>query len=297
VRITAEGWSLAGTIAVEKGRHLRLEVTSLRGKEVDLGSNDERFWIWSREMDPGFVTCKHENMEIARQQVGIPFEPDWLMQALGVAPLLTSGVTMQTDPANEQIRLVEHIVAAHGQPLRRTVVVDLKKGGVVTEHGLYDYNSRPIALARLSDHRMDKESGVVLPHRVIIELPQNKMVMTMSLGDILVNPKSIPSVVWQMPHMRDCEVVNLDAGIPSGGIRMVTRPDTSEPMEGAGPIETIRSHDDHNFMRDDLLRDEEAQSDEEDNFELPEESIGRARLSDLTAESPDDDNHEDDWSK
>ena len=294
VKITAEGWSLTGMIAVEKGRHLRLVVTSLlRGNEVDLGSNDERFWIWSRDMEPGFVTCKHENMEFARRQVGIPFEPDWLMQALGVSPIPTTGVTMQSDPANEQIRLVEHVVSAHGQPLRRAVVVDLKKGGVVTEHSLYDYNGRPIATARLGDHRMDKDSGVVLPHRVIIELPQNKMAMTMKLGDVQVNPKSIPSNIWEMPNISDCHVVNLDAGIPPGGIRMVTRPDTSEPVEGEGPVETIRTHDDHNFLRDDRLDEDETPPIDDDQFERPEEPIGRVRLSEPVTESE----SEDDWSK
>ena len=62
VRIRAGKWSLSGTIAVEKDRHLHLVVNSLRGNEVDLGSNDERFWVWSREMEPSFVTCKQERM-------------------------------------------------------------------------------------------------------------------------------------------------------------------------------------------------------------------------------------------
>ena len=298
VRITADGWLLSGTIAVQKGRHLRLEVTSMRGKEVDLGSNDERVWVWSRDMDPGFVTCRHENLERARQQAGIPFEPDWLMQALGVEPIPTTGVTMQSDPANEHVRLVEHIVSAHGQPLRRAVVVDLKKG-IVVEHALYNYNSIPIATAKLSDHRLDKDSGVVLPHRVVIELPQNKMAMTMCLSGVQVNPKSIPSAIWEMPHMRDCQVVNLDAGIPTGGIRMVTRPDTSEPPEDAEPIQTIRSHDPHNFLREDPRSSDHDWLDEDDAIAPSTDDddgyTGRVRLS--TPVMEDEADTEDDWAK
>lgn len=306
VRITADGWLLSGTIAVEKGRHLRLEVTSMRGKEVDLGSNDERFWVWSRDMDPGFVTCKHENLERAREMVGIPFEPDWLMQALGVESIPTTGVTMQSDPANEHVRLVEHIVSAHGQPLRRAVVVDLKKG-IVVEHSLYNYNSVPIATAKLSDHRHDKDSGVVLPHRVVIELPQNKMAMTMCLSGVQVNPNSIPSTVWEMPHIRDCQVVNLDAGIPTGGIRMVTRPDNSESTEDSEPIETIRSHDPHNFLRDDPRLSDHAWQDEVDAVSPVTDHdagyTGRVRLStpvmedEAETEDDADSDTEDDWSK
>lgn len=292
VRISYDGWSLSGNVAVQKDRHLRIVVTSMRGNEVDMGSNDERFWLWFRDMEPGFVTCKHQNMEMARRQVGIPFEPDWLMQALGVAPIPTTGVTMQSDPANEQVRLIEHVVSAHGQPLRRAVLVDLKKGGIIVEHCLYDYNGAPIALAKLGDHRLDKASGVVLPRRITLELPQNQTSMTMTLADLQVNPTSIPTVVWEMPTIRDCEVVQLDAGAPAGGIRVVTRPDSSEFPEGEEPIQTIRSHDDHNFLRDHELPDDEAASPEDTNtpdaepldepeFRLPSrgEPAGRARIS------------------
>jgi hypothetical protein len=303
VRINADGWPLTGSIAVAKGRHLRLMVASVRGNEVDLGSNEERFWIWSREMEPGFVTCRHENMETARQQVGIPFEPDWLMQALGVERLPTDGVTMQTDPANEQVRLVEHVVSAHGQPLRRVVLVDLKKGGIVVEHGLYNYDSIPIALAKMSDHRRDKESGVVLPHRVMIEMPQNKMAMTMKFNDVQVNPRTIPSTVWELPTIRDCQLVHLDAGLPEGGIRTAVRPNVSREFEDDEPIETIRSHDDHILSRDELFREEEqtrARDEEsfvEDQQDAPDESIGRAQLSSFPDDEAVEEDAEDDWSR
>jgi hypothetical protein len=48
VEIHANHFSLSGTLAVEKGNHVRLVVSSPMGNEVDMGSNDERFWIWSR---------------------------------------------------------------------------------------------------------------------------------------------------------------------------------------------------------------------------------------------------------
>lgn len=315
VRIAFDGWSVSGSIAVQKDRHLRIEVSSMRGKEVDMGSNDERFWLWSREMEPGFVTCKHENMDMARRQVGIPFEPDWLMQALGVSPIPTTGVTMQSDPANEQVRLIEHVMSAHGQPLRRAVLVDLKRGGIVVEHCLYDYNGVPIAMAKLGDHRLDKESGVVLPRRIALEFPQNKKTMTMTLADLRVNPSSFPADIWEMPTIRDCEVVHLDAGAPAGGIRIVTRPDSLSDSDGEEPVQTIRSHDDHNFLRenelpeDDLIPDEAPvreglEESDEPEFHLPSKEAppGRSRIStpqiqDFDEEEEEADNQAgEDWS-
>ena len=253
-------------------------------------------------MDPGFVTCKHENLEKARQQLGIPFEPDWLMQAFGVEPLPIDGFTIETDPTKEQARLVEHIVSAHGMRLRRSILVDLKKG-IVLEHGLYNYEGAKMALAKLSDHRLDEKTGVVLPYRVTLEMPQNKMSMVMRLGDVQINPKSIPSLVWEMPQIRDCQVVHLDAGLPHGGITTAVRPESLDPLEGAGPIETIRSHDDHNFLREDFLREESDLADDDDDYAKDVGSTGRARLSSSRDElAPQDDimdapKTEEDWAK
>ena len=272
ILVKYDKWSFNGMIAVEKGRHLRLVVNSLRGNEVDLGSNDERFWVWCRDMDPSFVTCKHENMDAARQQMGIPFEPDWLMQTLGVAPLPTSGVTMETDPANEQARLEEKVLSAHGLPLRRDILIDLKRG-IVLEHCLYNYDGVRIARAKLTDHRLDRASGVVLPHKVVLDWPQNKLSLTLTLGEVQINSGAIASRLWEMPESSTSQVVHLDAGIKQKNINIAIRPDSSEPTDA---IETVRSHDEHNFLRDD--GDHPLTPDEE--FELPKEDVtGRTRLS------------------
>ena len=281
VGVKYDKWTFTGMIAVEKGRHLRLVVNSLRGNEVDLGSNDERFWVWCRDMDPSFVTCKHENMDAARQQMGIPFEPDWLMQALGVEPLPTSGVTMETDPSNQQARLEEKVISAHGLPLRRDILIDLKRG-IVLEHSLYNYDGVRIARAKLTDHRLDKTSGVVLPHKVVLDWPQNKMSLTLTLGEVRINSGAIASRLWEMPESSNSQVVHLDSGIKPKTISMGIRPDSSEPND---EIETVRSHDEHNFLREDV--DQRPSSDEE--YELPISAApGRTRLS-----SEDED---EDWS-
>ena len=272
VGVKYDKWTFTGMIAVEKGRHLRLVVNSLRGNEVDLGSNDERFWVWCRDMDPSFVTCKHENMDAARQQMGIPFEPDWLMQALGVAPLPISGVTMETDPANEQARLEEKVISAHGLPLRREILIDLKRG-IVLEHSLYNYDGIRIARAKLTDHRMDKTSGVVLPHKVVLDWPQNKLSLTLTLGEVHINAGSIASRLWEMPESSSSQIVHLDAGVKPKNISIAIRPDSSEPTDA---VETVRSHDEHNFLRDD--GDHSFSPDEE--YELPNvDTTGRTRLS------------------
>lgn len=282
VRIEAHHLTLSGTLAVEKGNHVRLVVSSPLGKEVDLGSNDERFWVWSRRPDPAFVTCRHENIDCARQQLGIPFEPQWLMQALGVEPLSDAGMKMEVDPTRRQARLVEIVMSAHGRPLRRAVLVDLKNNGIVLEHSLYNYDGLPLARARLSRHSVESADGVVLPHRVVLDWPQQQMSMTMDLGKIQVNPQSMPSGIWDMPDSPGFPVVHLDSGVPPN--RIAIHPDSAARLNSdeIAPNESDAEYDD-------LPPEQE--------FNRPLDRSGRARLLEEDDEFVPPVSADDDWAR
>ncbi len=233
VRIRANNMPLSGILAVERGQHLRLVVNSIAGNEVDLGSNDDLFWIWAKRMPPPeYVYCRHEHTEAVRQAMGIPFEPEWLMQALGVAPLQSAGTKLEIEPTARQARLVQQVTSAHGRPLRKVILVDLPRG-LILEHSVYDYNGKPIAVARLDDHQLDKASGVVLPRRVRLDWPQSDMSLVMNLGRVEVNPKGIPSQIWDMPKMSGYQVVDLGTMVQPG-TRLADR-DARTPVEFLPP--------------------------------------------------------------
>lgn len=206
---------VSGHLYVEREHRLRLEVTSIAGKEVDFGSNDEIFWIWSKRgngPNPPVYFASHQDLDLAQKQFPIPFEPKWLMEALSIAPLTTEQVRMETAPGVAEIQLISDHVLPSGQPVRKIVKVDACRGRVV-EHSTYDANMRPLVRVRMSDHRLDKNTGALLPRYVKLDWPQQEMSMEMNLGLIEVNPSSIPAVVWQ-PEIKGARMENL--GGPPG---------------------------------------------------------------------------------
>lgn len=223
---------LSGSLVVEENQHLRMFVNSPMGHEVDMGSNDDVFWVWAKRMEPQYVFCRHEQIDVARQSLGVPFEPQWLMQALGVAPLETQGLEMQVDPVSRQARLIQPMVSAHGQTLQKVMMVDLANG-VITEHSIFDARGQKMAQALMSDFRVDKQSGAVLPHRVRLEWPQSQMILVMNLGQIDVNPKGIPSQTWDMPSMRGVQVVDLGKSAQPG-IRFAEVPEQQNGVSDQG---------------------------------------------------------------
>ena len=267
VSIRANGIpGLHGILSVEEGQHLRLSVSSMMGQEVDLGSNDEVFWICAKRMEPSYVYCHHDQIDAARQSLGIPFEPKWLMQALGVAPIDTADLKMQIDRTGQKARLVQPVVTAHGLPLQKVMQVDLVKG-VVTEHSIYDSLGNKIAQARLEDFRMDKASGAILPRRVLLDCPQSQLSLVMNMGDVEINPRSIPAKIWEMPAAAP-GIQMVDLGKDAPPLRMIADNSNGSAVQLQG-FENVPEDDDSGRVRLELDTSEVAEAEPEVPFNRP----------------------------
>ncbi|MDA0809751.1 MAG: hypothetical protein O2983_01420 [Planctomycetota bacterium] len=218
VRIKASGSgaiapSLSANVSVESPKNLRFSARSIRGTEVDFGSNSDRFWFWMRANEPDIVlTGSHDGLD-RQQAVPIPFPPGWLMEALGVIPIDPSTVQVLRDPETpDQAKLVSADYV-QGQPVERVMIVDLALGQIV-EHSLYDAGNKLIASARMSNFQ--PSAGVMLPRTIVLNCPEAGSRMTMTIGDIEVNP-SIPVATWQMqldPNLRQVDLDRVQGGLP-----------------------------------------------------------------------------------
>lgn len=75
-------FKLHGNINYQKPSNFRLELYSVFGKELDLGSNDEIFWYWSkRDRRPGVYWAKYE--DFYKTRLKNPFNPMFMRATLG----------------------------------------------------------------------------------------------------------------------------------------------------------------------------------------------------------------------
>jgi hypothetical protein len=194
---------LAGNIAVERPRNFRLTAGALgMTEEADFGSNPEWFWFWIRRSQEPFVfRARHDDMqhsETLRQ--AIPFQPEWLIEALGVVPIDPKTVTRLEPGENHQtVNLISELLSPSGQPVQKVIRVD-QRHGVVLGHYLYDANRRLIAKADLGNHQVDRASGVIMPHLITLEWPQAGLQISLELGQIEINPGSISPRIWEVPN-------------------------------------------------------------------------------------------------
>jgi hypothetical protein len=216
---------LTADIAVENPRNFRLVAKSLLGYEADFGSNPERFWFWMKRSKPKNVfTIRHDKFQAARGRIPIPFQPDWLMEALGVVPLDASKLVMQPHkPGSTLVSLLEVQTLPNGQTVHRVILVDTCRGRIVSQ-SLHDAAGHPIAHAEFNDYRRDERTGIVLPHKIDLDWPKNKTAMTLRIGQLTVNPVSLPETLWAMPTITDFPTVDLSRLLERFPTRRATAP-------------------------------------------------------------------------
>jgi hypothetical protein len=281
VKIRASGVpvTLSGSLIVEREHRLRLEVTSPIGsKEVDFGSNDHEFWVWAkRATGPGnqpapLLFAAHEDMDLARQKLPMPFEPLWLMEALGVAPLSPEGMQMEGTPGVASIKLVSQHHLPDGRSIRKVVAVDACHGRVL-EHSVYDLHGKPLVHTVLGSHKTDPQTGAVLPRYIKVDWPQAEMSLAMEFPTVEVNPTDVPAAVWQRPPMPNTQTVNLGAGRNTRIASAVTRSRT----DLVRPDEVSSVTTDESFELPHVDQSRATYEQDAPAFELPDDT-GRATL-------------------
>ncbi len=195
---------LTGHVAVERPRNFRLTAGALgMTDEADFGSNSEWFWFWVHRGQPPYVfQARHDDMqhsEVLRQ--AIPFQPDWLIEALGVVPIDPKQVS-RIEPGEDRqtVNLIFDLLSPSNQPVQKIIRVDLRHS-VVLGHYLYDANRRLIAKADLG--KFEVQEGIIMPHLISLEWPQagaQSLQISLELGQIEINPNSMASHMFEVPN-------------------------------------------------------------------------------------------------
>lgn len=122
--------ALRGSLAASQPRNFRMTGSGgAVGAKVDLGSNNDQFWVYvdAPTMKPQFVFASHSDFEAGRAKIpgGIPFEPDWVMQALGMSTLPANNqYSAKTDDSKRTYTLSWPTTLPNGTAVVKEIVFD-----------------------------------------------------------------------------------------------------------------------------------------------------------------------------
>jgi len=223
--------ALSGSIAMERPQRFRLQAgTTFLGPEIDLGSNDEAYWVWVRSSDPKAVyTGRHALFAQSGARQIMPVEPSWFLDALGLAQFDPAGRHEGPLPRPDGKLEIRSSLATPTGTRTKLTVVDAARAWVLEQH-VYDENGSPLASAIARAHRYFPVEQVSLPQRVEIHLPPSRLTLSVDVGTVMVNQLvGDPAQLWAIPRMEGYPLVSLDP--PVGPPMQMPRP-RQTPMVG-----------------------------------------------------------------
>jgi hypothetical protein len=213
VRISAPGVpTLKATLAVERPRRFRLQGDFLLSREIDIGSNDELFWLWGKNWTGALVYARHDQLSLPQVRQWIPWEPQWFLGALGLVYLDPGGLhqgPFAHGPGAMEVHT--QLVAPTGDVITQVTVIHAIYGWILQQQ-LRNDRGQVLVVARLSRHRFYPEAGVTLPDVVEIEaLPGTARALSLRLdmGGYRINETIEPPDLFAMPRLEDAPPINL----------------------------------------------------------------------------------------
>lgn len=202
-----------------KACNFRMKVTALGKEEVDIGSNAQEFWFWAaKNPDPYQYFCSYKDLNEGRiRMMPLPIQPEWVMEAMGLGPYGPADkYKLEADPDSKLLRLVEKTKSPQGYPVRKVIVMNRKEvrapNPQVTAFLLLDdATGHEICSAHILSTTQDKTTGAILPYKMEINMPTQKMSMKLKMDGVTINGKIAPTS-FTRPQLTGVEPFNLATG-------------------------------------------------------------------------------------
>jgi hypothetical protein len=220
---------LNGNIAAERPGRFRLTAgTAVTGQEIDMGSNDELFWLWVRRNQPPAVYfCRHAQFAGSNIRQVMPVEPSWLLAALGMVdlnPTLVFDGPLPSPRGNGTVELRAWLPAVSGN-LQRVMVIDARRAWVLEQHVYDQAGTTLLASAVAESHRYYPVEQVSLPERISIRLPTANLAMRINLGVVQINQlQNDRSQLWSLPTFEGYPQYDLGGAVPGTPLPGVAPP-------------------------------------------------------------------------
>jgi hypothetical protein len=244
---------LTAKMVWERPRRFRMTggLSSMTGTDFDLGSNDEIFWMATRQgPQPSLHFARHDQFAMQMERQVLPVSPDWLVEALGIIELDPNTVIGTPYVQAQGLLEIESTVASPIGLYRRTILVD-PKSAVVRRVLLRDPSGRLLATALLSDHKSYSTYQVTLPHTVqaqLIPAGGPPIDLTLNIGYYTINDNQGQDPNrWTPPNSAGYQLIDL-VGQNVGNVNAV-RPAEYQPATLGVPQVSYRGVNDFETVR------------------------------------------------
>lgn len=185
--------NVSGQLAMQKEKQFRLIVWHrLTGKEMDIGSNNDYFWFWSKRMNPPFLHyAKHEDLN--KTMLRTALNPAWLMESFNIQKIATENLEILK--LREYWAIIQPRLGILGEQVKYMILIDPIQKVVL---GRYLYNSQEKMIACVEYQEFEN----YLPHKMQMIWHEENITLTWDLTSLKVNTQ-INNSFWTMPSAKN----------------------------------------------------------------------------------------------
>lgn len=186
-----KSFRLTGTVAYSKPEKFRMMMSTILGKELDIGSNNEHFWYWSKHGEPSALHFVNRS-EINKAKLKSPFDPKFLLGALSITQIDYEGAKIDSYNGNWRI-----IKEANGQNITTCITVDpIKK--LIIGRSVYDKAGTLTAASEVKSWQIVNDHH--LPRTITMIWYEEKVNVNLTLKFPVVN-RIVNDSMWVMPNI------------------------------------------------------------------------------------------------
>jgi len=214
----------SGMMVCQKPRSFRMQAgLAFGGDQLDLGSNKDELWLYVRQPKPTFLFCSHSDFPKVQEELPVPFEPDWVLQALGMTTYdPAKPYRIEKDERNRTYRLICDDVTSNGQKIRRVTEFEGGKSDGTSPQVKRHLMQQPdrtgnyatVAVAEVQRVQTMESGGayVQVPTHVVLEWPVQKVKMDLTLGKVKLNQTEQLALFTKPARIGDTPPINLAEG-------------------------------------------------------------------------------------
>lgn len=186
----------------KKNNNVRIIINGLMSKQMDIGSNEEIFWFWSKHIDPPCYYYSNHN-DLGKTCLKTPLNPDWLIESMGLKEISIQDIEFVE--INGEKGLKQNKFGTFGEKINVFTLIDLEKD-IVLKRYLCDSENNVIASVDYVDYL--SIHGINIPNKLEISWFDEEIFMTWDITDIEVNIE-IPAETWSMPEEQSINLINV----------------------------------------------------------------------------------------
>jgi len=159
-------------LSFKKDKNLRINVENFLGKVMEIGSNEEIFWFWSKYWGKDYYFSNHQDLEKVNLKTFL--HPDWLLESMGLKKINTKNV----DFIKNNLGIIEN--------KKNISVVTFfdNKENIVSKKCLYE-NNKMVASVEYKNYT--SLNNIKIPKTLVVSWYEENIFMEWEIQEIEIN--------------------------------------------------------------------------------------------------------------